>query len=113
MPGPSEIHDRSIITYKLATVYKNFCANKDKLARLGVRVVLMREYGLDKIKVRNRPYSDRIYSQFGLEEAEGFIFPLHTLREYEDKKLISHQLDGVEWQSTLDYRKMNFGMSTQ
>ena len=73
LPGPSEMCDRPIIKSPQAIVHKNFCANKDKLARLGVRAVLMGEYGLDKIKVRNRPEINRIYSQSGLETAEGFI----------------------------------------
>ena len=73
LPGPSEMCDRPIIKSKQATVHKDFCANKDKLARLGVRVVLMGEYGLDAMKVKSRPNSNKIYSQSGLEKAEGFI----------------------------------------
>ena len=73
LPGPSEMCDRPIIKSPQAIVHKNFCANRDKLARLGVRAVLMGEYGLDNIKVRNRPEINRIYSQSGLDTAEGFI----------------------------------------
>ena len=73
LPGSSEVLDRPIIKTSQATVHKNFCVYKDKLARLGVRVVLMGEYGLNEIKVRNRPELNRIYSQFGLEKADGFF----------------------------------------
>ena len=72
-PGPSEIRHRPIIMSAQETIHKHFCANREKLARLVVRVVLKGEYGLDEIKVRNRPESNKIYSQSGLEEAEGFI----------------------------------------
>ena len=73
LPGPSEMGDRPIIKSPILIVHKNVCANKDKLARLGVRAVLMGEYGLENIKVRNRPEINRIYSQDGFETAEGFI----------------------------------------
>lgn len=80
--GPLEMHDRPILKASQATIHKNFCANKEKYARLGVRLVLMGEYGLDEIKVKNRPESNKIYSKDGLETAEGFI----PIRYFEIKR---------------------------
>lgn len=72
-PSPSEMRDHPIIKSAEKSVLKEFCANKEKLARLGVRAILMGEYGLDEIKLRNRSEANRIYSELGCEKADGFI----------------------------------------
>lgn len=71
LTGPVEMCDHPIIRSKQTNIHAEFCANKEKLAKLGVRAVVMGDYGLDEVK--NRPNSNKIYSSSGMEKAEGFI----------------------------------------